>query len=212
MPFFQNFINLGESPLLSIRGYTCLVVFLPALVIPAALVLNRFFAKFGLPLTCIGAMCFTGIVTFALLMIANINPPSAWTLAAFIITIYLSYPITVLSQLAASPMLDRIAPIDKRGYVQGVFSTNFNLTLAISPWLLGLLADYTSTKNMILFAVLINFVGALLYTPLIFHKYLQRTKPNQKRNSGELDSEKQQLNPAKHSTTHEINGYQTIES
>merc|ERR1711862_495035 len=69
-----------------------------------------------------------------------------------------------------SPMLDVISPPEKRGYVQGVNSTVMNATIAVAPWLLGMLADAAGTFAAIWTGIAISFLAGAVNAPLIFRK------------------------------------------
>jgi MFS family permease len=170
--FYRDFVVRGESPPLSLSGYQWLTILLALLVIPAAIIGPILFRKIGLASTCVMGNVLTGLLTMLLLFVANIETPTSWTCAWFFVALYFCFPFTVVSILSASPMLDRIAPIDKRGFVQGVYSFTFNITSAISIWLLGLLADVTSTNTMVWTGIGISFGAAMINTPLIFLRKL----------------------------------------
>jgi MFS family permease len=170
--FYRDFVVRGESPPLSLSGYQWLTILLALLVIPAAIIGPILFRKIGLASTCVMGNALTGLLTMLLLFVANIETPTSWTCAWFFVALYFCFPFTVVSILSASPMLDRIAPIDKRGFVQGVYSFTFNITSAISIWLLGLLADVTSTNTMVWTGIGISFGAAMINTPLIFLRKL----------------------------------------
>jgi hypothetical protein len=67
-------------------------------------------------------------------------------------------------------MLDLIAPIDQRGRVQGTYTTFLNVGNAIAPWVLGLLADGTSTQIALWTGVGISFLASIINAPLIKKK------------------------------------------
>jgi MFS family permease len=176
--FYRDFIVIGESPPLPLNGYQWLTILVPLLVIPSAIIGPTLFRKIGLASTCIMGNVLTGLLTIALLFVANIETPTSWTCAWFFVVLYICFPFTVLSMISVSPMLDRIAPIDKRGFMQGVYSFILNITSAISIWLLGLLADMTSTNTMIWTGIGISFGAAMVNTPLIFIHQLQPLRPS----------------------------------
>jgi MFS family permease len=168
--YYKDFVDNGEAPVLSINGYQLLTVFVVLAVVPSAILTPRAFQKIGLASTCVLGNIVTGIVTIALLLIANIEKATTLTLIAFAIVLYVGFPFTVTSQLSTSPMLDRISPVHSRGFVQGLYTTFFNLAAAIAPWLLGLLADLTSTNTMIWTGVGISFGAGLINSPLMLQR------------------------------------------
>lgn len=50
-----------------------------------------------------------------------------------IIVLYVGFPATVLSQLTTGPMLDVLAPEDKKGYLQGLNSSVMNFAIGTFP-------------------------------------------------------------------------------
>ena len=137
---------------------------------PSAIISPKVFQRIGLASGCVLGNVLTGLLTMALLLIANVKPATNLTFWFFAVSLYVGFPFTVLSQLSTSPMLDRLAPPNQRGFVQGIYTTFYNLASAISPWFLGLLADGTSTNIMIWVGVGISFVAALVNFPLVFHE------------------------------------------
>lgn len=137
---------------------------------PSAFMSPRVFQRIGLASGCVVGNILTGLLTMALLLVANVKPATNLTFWFFAVLLYVGFPFTVLSQLSTSPMLDRLAPPNQRGFVQGIYTTFYNLAGAISPWLLGLLADGTSTNIMIWVGVGISFVAALVNFPLVFQE------------------------------------------
>jgi len=92
-------------------------------------------------------------------------------------TLYTGFPFTVISQLSTGPMLDMIAPVDKKGFAQGANTTVMDFSNAISPWLLGICADNIGTEATIWICVGISFLAATINFPLIFAKQLKRKPP-----------------------------------
>jgi len=63
-------------------------------------------------------------------------------------------------------MLDQIAPVDKRGYVQCINSTVMNVATAFAPWLLGILADAAGTNVAIWTGFGVSLLAAAINLPL----------------------------------------------
>lgn len=167
--FTLDFVNAGEEPMMSITGYKWFTVCLALTVIPSALVTPRIFANIGVAATCVMGNILTGCLTIALLFIGN-GPAKESYFITFVCVLYVGFPFTVFSQLTTGPMLDCLAPVDKLGYVQGLNSATMNLGSAFAPWVLGLLADSTSTNTAIWTGVGVSFAAALCNVPLIFQK------------------------------------------
>jgi MFS family permease len=176
--FHKNFVDDGELPILSLGGFQWLNVVVGLLILPVAVVAPKCFSKIGLAGSCVVGNIITGLLIVILLVVANLDPPSMSTLITFVVALHVGFPFTVLSQLSGSPMMDRLAPPDKRGMVQGIYTTTFNVAGAIAPWLLGLLADATSTNIMIWTGAGISFGAALVNSPLLFmEKFGPRKAP-----------------------------------
>merc|ERR1711871_134709 len=106
------------------------------------------FKKYGYAGSCVFGNLITAVATAALLYIAkpalgdNKNVSGAYTLfVVFAVFLYVSYPITVISQLSTGPMLEAIAPVSKRGYVQGLSSAAMEIGGALSTPVLGYIGD-----------------------------------------------------------------------
>jgi MFS family permease len=175
--FYKDFITNNQNPILSLSGYQWLTVLTAFLVIPSALLTPGVFRKIGLASTCVIGNVITGALTIVLLFIANVEPPTYSTFIGFVATMYVGYPFTVMSQLSTSPMLDRIAPLDKRGFVQGTYTTFLNMGNAIAPWMLGLLADATTVDITIWTGVAISFFAAIINSPLMLRKCFGPARP-----------------------------------
>jgi hypothetical protein len=111
-----------------------------------------------------------------LLQIALITPATNSTYGGFVTLLYAGFPFTVLSQLSTGPMLDMIAPADKRGLLQGLNQTVMNVGYAIFPWVFGILADEIGTATTLYITVGVSLSAALINVPLLFEKALKRKK------------------------------------
>lgn len=74
-------------------------------------------------------------------------------------------------------MLDVLAPPDKIGYVQGLNNMAMNFGMAFAPWVLGILADATSTDTAIWTGIGISFAAALCNLPLTCHPKMSKQHP-----------------------------------
>lgn len=136
---------------------------------PSANLCPKLFEKIGAAASCVFGNVMTGIITVMLLYIGSGAPTDAM-FGLFVAVLYLGFPFTIISQLTTSPMLDVISPPEKRGYVQGVNSTVMNATIAVAPWLLGMLADAAGTFAAIWTGIAISFLAGAVNAPLIFRK------------------------------------------
>ena len=161
---------------MSVTGYKWISVVVAIMVLPSTLVSPAIFKRIGAAAACVLGNVLTAVVTMALLWIANV-PATNTTFAAFVTVLCVGYPLTVVSQLSTGPMLDVLAPKEKRGYVQGINTSCMNFAGAVAPWLLGLLADAAGTNAAIWTGVGISFLAAIINTPLVFQKQLFGPEP-----------------------------------
>mmetsp|Transcript_36225 Transcript_36225/g.79299 ORF Transcript_36225/g.79299 Transcript_36225/m.79299 type:complete len:552 (+) Transcript_36225:412-2067(+) len=167
--FYNNFAVAGLTPVLSLIGYKWMSVMVALVVIPASLVTPLLFNKIGAAGGCVVGNIMTAVVTVALLFLGSGEPNTAY-LAGFITVMYVGFPCTVISQLSTGPMLDRIAPVNKRGWVQGINSVTMNIGTALAPWVLGMLADQAGTNIAIWTGFAVSIVAALINLPLMWVK------------------------------------------
>ena len=168
--YYNDFVQNDETPIMSLSLYKWLTVLISLLVIPSSIFAPKLFARFGLAAGNVFGNFSTGAITVALLYIGNVEPPTRGSFAAFICTLYIGFPFTVCSQLAISPMLDRLSPANKRGLVMGSFTTVLNCANAVVPWLLGLAADALGITNCIWIGVGLSGAATLINLPLVFRK------------------------------------------
>mmetsp|Transcript_14891 Transcript_14891/g.41144 ORF Transcript_14891/g.41144 Transcript_14891/m.41144 type:complete len:706 (-) Transcript_14891:285-2402(-) len=164
--YHLDFVEDGEDPVMTITAYQWLSVCVALMVIPGTLITPAVFDRVGAAGGCVFGNIATGLLTMALLFIGN-GKATTGMFAFFIIVMYLGFPLTVVSQLSTGPMLDRIAPEDKVGYVQGLNNTVMNLGMAVSPWIFGLLADYIGTNPAIWIGIGISFLAGAVNWPLM---------------------------------------------
>lgn len=174
--FYVNFVAAGQEPIMSQVAFKWLSVMLALAVIPGAGLSQVVFDRIGPAGGCIAGNSITGIVTIAVLFIASIDPVTSGTYASFITVLYIGFPFTVLSQLSTGPMLDAIAPINQRGYVQGLNIAVMNFATAISPYLLGELSDNVGIKEAMWTCICVSFAAALINIPLTRSPVLRRKK------------------------------------
>jgi len=172
--FYLDFLNAGQQPLMTDTAFKWLSVAVALMVIPGAACSQISFDKIGTPASCVLGNVITAIVTISLLYIALIEPASDASYIGFMVVLYLGFPMTVLSQLTTGPMMDALAPTHQRGFVQGLNVTVMALAGAVSPFLLGQLADSTTVDTTIWICVGVSFGAALINLPLVFVKALKR--------------------------------------
>jgi hypothetical protein len=115
-------------------------------------------------------------MTIALLQIAIITPASNSSYAGFVTLLYCGFPFTMISQLSTGPMLDMMAPADKRGLTQGLNQTVMSFGSAVFPWVFGMLSDAIGIETTIWITVGVSLLAVLTNSPLLFEKGLKRKK------------------------------------
>ena len=172
--YYLDFLTAGAEPLMTDVAFKWLSVGVALMVIPGAAVSQLLFDKIGTPASCVLGNVITAIVTIGLLYIALIEPATEAGYIGFMVLLYLGFPMTVLSQLTTGPMLDALAPTHRRGFVQGLNVSVMAAAGALSPFLLGQLADSTTTEATIWICIGVSFGAALINLPLVFVKALKR--------------------------------------
>lgn len=146
---------------------------LALMIIPAAASSTHIYARIGAAGGCVWGNFMTGIMTIVLLQLAQIQPTSTTVYGIYVALMYLGFPLTVLSQLSTGPMLDRISPPNKKGFVQGLNTTTMNFGMAVSPWIFGMLADSLGINTTIWICIGISFLAAAANAPLMFVKEMK---------------------------------------
>ena len=168
--YYMDFKIMDQDPILSLNGYKWLSILVALTIIPAAIISPKVFGNFGMAGSCVLANILTAFVTISLMYIALSAPATSGWFGAFVAILYCGYPVTVFSQLSTGPMLDIISPVNKRGYTQGLNTSVMNFGMAVTPWVIGLVADATTTRTAIWICVAISLLAALVNAPLMFRK------------------------------------------
>lgn len=184
--FYRDFVQNDEPPIMSLNLYKWLTVLISVLVVPSSIVAPKLFDRFGMAAVNVFGNFSTGVITVALLFIGNAKPATRGTFAAFVCTLYLSFPFSILSQLAISPMLDRLSPKERKGVVMGSFTTVLNCANAVVPWLLGLAIDVLGTTHGIWIGVGLSGAATLINLPLVFRKEF-KPAPRKEKKTGLFD-------------------------
>uniref|UniRef100_A0A6T7JU88 Major facilitator superfamily (MFS) profile domain-containing protein n=1 Tax=Attheya septentrionalis TaxID=420275 RepID=A0A6T7JU88_9STRA len=166
--YYRNFWVLGLTPVMSLNAYKWISTLIAIMIIPSAVVSPQVFKKMGAAGACVSGNIVTAAVTVVLLYVATAAPATSGWFGAFVAILYTGFPVTVFSQLSTGPMLDTISPASKRGYTQGLNTSALNFGQALTPWLLGLLADATSTSVAIWTCVGVSLFAAVVNVPLLF--------------------------------------------
>lgn len=146
------------------------------MVIPGAILSQPVFEKIGAAGGCVVGNAITAVGIALCVFIASMTPTTG-TYVGFILCLYLIFPLTVISQLSTGPMLDMLAPPEKRGFAQGINMTVMNFAFAVSPWLLGLMSDNVGVNQTLWFCVGLSVLAALVNAPLMFESALKRKPP-----------------------------------
>lgn len=174
---FNNFLRDANPPIMSEDAYKWLSVCVALMVIPGAALTGPIFAKIGAAGGCVMGNAITAVGIVLCMLVAEIKPPTTGTFAAFIVCLYSIFPLTVISQLSTGPMLDMLAPVDKRGFAQGVNMTIMNFAFAVSPWMLGIMSDNIGVIETLWFCFGVSILASLVNAPLMFAQALKRREP-----------------------------------
>ena len=189
--FYEQFELRGEPPIMSATAYKWITMLLALMVIPGAVASGPLFSRFGAAACCVFGNIITAVGITGVLLIALIDPPTSASFGGFLAVLYLIMPFTVLSNFSTGPMLDMIAPVNKKGFVQGINTTTMNLARSASPFVLGAYADAVGIEICMWTCVGISLLAAVANTPLIFAKEL---KPRKKRQfTKPIDCEHEEL-------------------
>ncbi|CAB9513051.1 Major facilitator superfamily MFS_1 [Seminavis robusta] len=175
--FYSDFIMAQQDPIMTDVAYKWLSVCVALMVIPGAALTQPVFARIGAAGGCVVGNAITGVGIVICLYITRIDPPTTTTFAIFIVALYLIFPLTVISQLSTGPMLDMLAPQDRRGFAQGINMTVMSFAFAVSPWILGVMADEIGIFETMWTCVGVSFLAALVNSPLMFAPALKRKPP-----------------------------------
>ena len=154
---------------MSLNDYKWIAVLVALTVILGAIMSDPIYKTFGHAGGCVFGNFMTAVHGVCLLTVGNMAPTRT-NFLLFVAVLYGGFPFTVISQLSTGPMLDAIAPVEKRGFVQGINNFAMNLASAISPWLLGMYADKTSNNSAIWTCAVVSLVACAVNAPLLMYK------------------------------------------
>mmetsp|Transcript_17786 Transcript_17786/g.36577 ORF Transcript_17786/g.36577 Transcript_17786/m.36577 type:complete len:282 (+) Transcript_17786:113-958(+) len=149
-------------------AYGWIFMLLALMVVPGAIMSHPIFQNIGAAGGCVFGNIIAAIGIASCILIATIPEPQTASYAGYIAFLYLIMPSTVVSQLSTGPMLDMLAPINRKGFVQGLNATTMNLSRAVTLFLLGTFADRVGTEECMWTCVAISLLAALVNTPLLF--------------------------------------------
>ena len=134
------------------------------------------FAAIGPAAACVFGNLVTAAGISGCILIAKQAEASRASYIGYVIFLYAINPFTVLSNLSTGPMLDRLSPHDKRGFIQGLNVTVMNIARSVSPFVLGSYADAVGTVWCMWTCVFISIFAALVNVPLMFAPALSKPK------------------------------------
>lgn len=174
--FYLNFVLTGQEPIMSENAYRWIMMLLAIMVIPGAIMSIPIFQRFSAAGGCIFGNVVTAIGISSCILIATVPETTEATFGGYVAFLYLIMPFTVISQLSTGPMLDMLAPVNRRGFVQGLNTAVMNGAQAVTPFLLGTLADQVGTEACMWTCVGISVLAALVNAPLLFSPLLKPRK------------------------------------
>jgi len=182
-PVMINAFGPLGTNVMTMQEFQWISTLLALAVIPGLAASLPAFKKYGYAGACVFGNLITAVATVALLYIAmpalddkGLSSASA-LFVIFAIFLYSFYPITVISQLSTGPMLEAIAPVSKRGYVQGLSSAAMEVGGALSTPVLGFIGDEQGDEFMIWVCVGVSILAAIINFPLTRDKRFQAVQP-----------------------------------
>jgi len=166
--YYGNFIAASQDPVMSETVYKWITMVLATTVVFGAAMSQPFFARIGPAGSCVFGNLVTAAGISGCILIANETSATRSSFIGYVIFLFAINPFTVLSNLSTGPMLDRLAPHDRRGFVQGINVTVMNVARSASPFALGAYADAVGTTWCMWTCVFISIFAALINVPLIF--------------------------------------------
>lgn len=170
--YLSEFVVAGEAPLMSEQEFRILYSILPISAILPALCVPHVIDRFGPALCSVFGNAVTSGLLVALLLTTITATETTFVICAVILCT--GFPVGFLSNLCASPMLDRIAPSDQRGSLQGLAVACMDFASAIATFLLGISCDTFGTRTTLWNTAGICLVAALINAQLISNPRLKK--------------------------------------
>jgi hypothetical protein len=165
----NDLLDQGLEPIMREQTYRWLYSMVAIIAVPGAAASAWGFQNAGVGLSCVLANLLTGVIILALLYVTTIEPPTTSSFALYASIMYVGFPFTVISQLSTGPMLDRITPLHKKGFIQGINGAISDGSAAVFPFLFALLADSQGIILTMWVATGASLLAAIINSPLIFH-------------------------------------------
>jgi len=83
------------------------------------------FKKIGIALSCVVANVMTSVIIISLIYVSEIAATKG-SFALYVIILYVGFPMTIISNLTTGPMLDRVAPYEKKAIILGINAAIFD--------------------------------------------------------------------------------------
>lgn len=178
--FLQDYVDRHEEPIMSPQVYRLCYTLIGLMALVGSSLARVLYDKVGLLTGCIGGNVVAAVGPIVCLIISELEP-SKTTMTVFMLVVYLVYPVAIMNQLAIGLMLDRISPVDHRGFAQGINVTLYNLSVAMAPFFFGILSDINGIKSMLWTVSGIAFLGGLAKCPLLlFPVFTNKTQSQDK--------------------------------
>ncbi|CAB9505238.1 tetracycline resistance protein [Seminavis robusta] len=166
--YYGNFKVLELTPVMNETAYKWITMLLALTVVFGAAMSTPVFQWVGPAVACVAANLVTAAGISSCILIAQQIAATRGSFIGYVLFLYAINPFTVLSNLSTGPMLDRLSPHDRRGFVQGINVTVMNLARSVSPFALGAYADAVGTTWCMWTCVFISVLAAVVNAPLMF--------------------------------------------
>lgn len=172
--YLGDMVANGEDPVMSPSVYKWCSVFIGMMAMLGSFLAGPLHGSLGVAVGCILGNLITSGGPLLCLFISELEPTRT-TLAIFVSIMYAMYPFVITNKLGIGLMIDRIAPMEQRGFFQGLHITLYQFSQAIAPFVLGVVSDNIGVATMMRIVCGIGFLGAIMKIPLLFADSLGRT-------------------------------------
>eukprot|EP00588_Corethron_pennatum_P011427 CAMPEP_0194268774 /NCGR_PEP_ID=MMETSP0169-20130528/3045_1 /TAXON_ID=218684 /ORGANISM="Corethron pennatum, Strain L29A3" /LENGTH=612 /DNA_ID=CAMNT_0039010149 /DNA_START=151 /DNA_END=1989 /DNA_ORIENTATION=- len=170
--YYLFFVEQQLTPVMNETTYKLLYVFMAIVAVPGAIAAPFCYKKFGVAMSTVAANIVTGFTIIALLFITKVEPATNKSFAGFVTILYVFFPVTIISQVAVGPMLDRIVPPHKIGWAQGVNMSCQDIPRVFVPFLGALLIERKGVDIALWITFVVSLLAAIVNLPLIWNPRL----------------------------------------
>ena len=174
-------IEEGES-IITFTAYKWILVCVAFAVIPGAALSPVVFEKIGYAGGAVFGNLATAAQQIALVTIAQMATTKA-NFGLYVAVMYGGFGFTFISQISTGPMLDAIAPTEKKGFVQGVNQFVCTLSGSVGGYLLGEFADKNGIFTAIWVTVGLSLAAVVFNAPLLMFKQFRAQPPKKPKDS-----------------------------